>query len=81
MKTNWTKGMDAQDKEEMKSSFKSSSIVRARLAELLDAKIRERERADMKADSYEVANWAFKMADSQGYKRALSEIISLITEK
>ena len=81
MKTTWTKGMDAQDKEEMKSSFKSSAIVRARLAEMLDAKIAERERSDMKADGYEVANWAFKMADSQGYKRALAEIISIITEK
>lgn len=81
MKTTWTKGMDAQNKDEMKSSFKSSAIVRARLAEMLEAKITEKERSDMKADGYECANWAYKMADSQGYKRAMAEIISLILEK
>lgn len=81
MKTNWTKGMDAQTKDEMKSAFKSSAVVRARLAELIEGKLLEKERADMKADGYECANWAYKMADSQGYKRAMYEIISYITEK
>ena len=81
MKTTWTKNMDEQGKDEMKSSFKSSAFVRARLAAILEDKIAEKERANMKEDGYEVANWAYKMADSQGYKRALSEIISLITEK
>jgi len=81
MKTTWTNGLDSQGKEEMKVSFKSAAVVRARLAELLDAKVSEKERSDMKEDGYEVSNWAYKMADSQGYKRALVEIISLITEK
>ncbi len=81
MKTTWTKGMDAQNKDEMKQSFKSSAVIRARLAEMLEGKITEKERADMKADGYECANWAYKMADSQGYKRAMAEIISLLIEK
>ena len=81
MKTTWTKGMDAQNKDEMKASFKSSAVIRARLAEVLEDKISEKERADRKADGYECANWAYKMADSQGYKRAMAEIISLLIEK
>jgi len=82
MKTTWTKGIkDAQSKEDIRASFKSSAVLRARLAEMLDVKIAEKERSNMNAEGYECANWAFKMADSQGYKRALIEIISLITEK
>lgn len=81
MKTTWTKGLDPQNKDEMKASFKSSAVVRARLADMLSAKVVEKEREDMKADGYECANWAYKMADSQGYKRAMAEIISLLNEK
>jgi len=82
MKTTWTKGIkDAQGKDDLRSSFKSSALIRARLAEMLEGKISEKERQDMNAEGYECANWAYKMADSQGYKRALAEIISLISEK
>jgi len=82
MKTTWTKGVkDKQDKDEVRAAFKSSLFIRARLAEMLDAKIVEKDRAAMDAEGYDCANWAYKMADAQGYKRALSEIISLITEK
>jgi len=82
MKTSWVKGVtEKQEKEEIKSSFKSSAYIRARLAEMLARKMQEKEKACMSDDGYECANWAHKMADAQGYKRALSEIISLITEK
>ena len=81
MKTTWTKGMDAQNKDEMKQSFKSSAVVRARLAAMLEEKMVEKERSDMNSEGYDCPNWAYMMADSQGYKRAMAEIISLISEK
>ena len=82
MKTTWTKGVsDKQAKDEIRQSFKSSLFLRARLAEMLADKAEEKDRACMNTEGYECANWAYKMADAQGYKRALSEIISLITEK
>lgn len=82
MKTSWTKGVkDQQIKDDIRSSYKSSLVTRMRLAEIIEGKIDEKERSDMSAEGYECANWAYKMADSQGYKRALAEIISLITEK
>jgi hypothetical protein len=82
MKTVWTKGIKDKDaKDEIRSAFKSSVFLRERLAEMLDAKITEKDRAAMDAEGYDCANWAYKMADVQGYKRALVEIISLITEK
>lgn len=82
MKTKWTNGVkDKQVKEDIQSSFKSGAFLRARLEEMLRSKMEEKERSDMKAEGYECANWAFKMADSQGYKRAMAEIISLISDK
>lgn len=82
MKTVWTKGIeDAETKAGIKSAFMSSSILRNRLAEILEAKVSTKVRECQKADNYEKANWAYLMADSQGYNRAMSEIISIILEK
>jgi len=82
VKTTWTKGVtDTQLCEDIKNAFQSSIVLRKRLAAILDDKTAEKERSDMNGEGYECPNWAYRMADSQGYKRALSEIISLITEK
>ena len=81
MKTVWTKGKDKQEVDDIRSTFRASLIIRARLAEILDGKVGATERACMDADNYDCANWAYKQADAQGYKRALSEIISLIMDK
>ena len=82
MKTTWTKGIKGKDaKDEVRAAFKSSIFLRERLVEMLEAKIVEKEKAAMDAEGYECANWAFKMADLQGTKRTLIEIISLISEK
>lgn len=82
MKTTWTKGLtDPQVIDDVKNSFQASYVARKRLAEILLDKISEKERSNMSADSYDCPNWSYLMADSQGYKRALAEIISLITEK
>jgi len=82
MKTTWIKGVtDTQVLEDIKTAFQSSYVLRKRLAEILEDKSKEKERSDMNVDGYDCPNWSYKMADSQGYKRAISEIISLITEK
>lgn len=80
MKTAWTKGIkDKQVKEDVRASYKASALLRERLTEMLSHKLKERERASMDAEGYDCPNWAHKMADAQGYKRALSELISLIS--
>lgn len=82
MKTAWTKGVtDKQVIQDIRSTFKASLVIRARLSDMLDGKIVATEKARMSADEYECPNWAYKQADAQGYKRALSEILSLISEK
>lgn len=78
MKTAWTKGLETDAKAEMKLHFNSSVQLRKRLGVMLNEKIDAKNRETMKDDAYDCSNWAYKQADSQGYKRALSEIISLI---
>lgn len=78
MKTAWTKGLEPDAKAEMKLHFNGGTQLRKRLGTMLNEKIDAKDREAMKDDAYDKANWAYKQADSQGYKRAMSEIISLI---
>jgi len=78
MKTAWLKGLSADSKKEMTASFKGSLVLRKRLQVLLDAKEKEFERSSISKDGYDSPNWAYKQADLVGYKRALSEINSLL---
>ena len=82
MKSSWTKGMStAQEKEDIRGAFKQSLYFRKRMLELLQDKIEERERASMSDEGYDCPNWAYKQAANQGYKKALLEVISLISDK
>lgn len=78
MKTAWTKGLETDSKAEMKLHFNGGVQLRKRLGTILNEKIDAKNREAMKDDAYENSSWAFKQADSQGYKRAMSEILSLI---
>lgn len=79
MKLAWTKGLSADAKKEMQSSFNSSSLTRLRLTLLLKEKIESMRKKNTLEDAYENPNWALKQADAVGYERALNEIISLIS--
>ena len=76
MKTVWTKGKDKQLEEDIKSSFKSSVVVRARLAEICSDKIGAA--MTTHKNQYDSPSWCYEQADAIGYRRALEEIISLL---
>jgi hypothetical protein len=79
MKTSWTSGVkDETRKAEIVAAFSSSTILRKRLMEILADKEATKQRACMNSVNYEKNNWALQMADSQGYLRALQEIVNLI---
>jgi hypothetical protein len=80
MKQSWILGLEPDIAKEIKGDFKSSLLVRNRLAVLLNDKITSSRRALVNKEGYEVANWAYKQADGIGYERALQEVISLILE-
>ena len=79
MKTAWTKGVEKDAKQEVKLAFDAGAFLRGRLSSMLTEKINAKEREMIKDSNYENANWAYLQADAQGYKRAMNEIISLLS--
>ena len=79
MKSAWTKGVkDEEVRADIVSAFNSSSFLRERLSEMLETKTTSKQKDCMNVSNYEKNSWAFQQADSQGYLRALSEILSLL---
>jgi hypothetical protein len=81
MKTSILKGLEDDVKEEVRMSFTSSLIIRRRLSEVIQSKIDSQSKSALLTDGYECPNWAFKQADTVGYNRALTEVLSLLDEK
>lgn len=77
MKLGWTKGKNEIEAKDIRASFTSSVVMRRRLEEMLKEKL---EKTYSTADNeYENPNWAFKQADSVGYRRALKDILNLLS--
>ena len=79
MKTVLTKGLDDSIKDEVAQGFASSTIIRRRLVEVLSDKSSSEDKKSVLENAYDNPNWAYKQADSRGYRRAIAEIISLLT--
>ncbi len=79
MKTAWTAGLDAKQKEEIKLDFASNAAFRQRAVHLMQKKLDSSTQKSRQEDAYEKANWAYLQADARGYERALQEIIALFT--
>lgn len=76
MKTVWTKGLDEQGEADIRASFKASVRLRERLTELAADKAGS-SLSTAKAQ-YDNPNWCYQQADNVGYRRALTEIMSLL---
>ena len=79
MKTSISKGLDPMLKDEVAKSFNSSIVIRRRLVEVLKDKSNSEDRKSVMENSYDNPNWALKQADSRGYRRAIDELISLLS--
>ena len=78
MKLTWTKGLTAKEKEEICLSFSSNATFRLRAIKIMEDKIDAERKRSVSSAGYESPNWALKQADSNGYIRALEEMISLM---
>lgn len=79
MKLGWLNGIkDADRKTEIRQSFMASIVMRKRLLEILEKKMKESWASSLSEEGYESPNWALKQADARGYERAMREITSLI---
>lgn len=76
MKTTWTKGVASQLEADIKSAFKSSTVIRARLSEICEDKLVSA--LTTNKAQYDNPNWCYQQADIIGYRRALEEIVSLL---
>jgi len=78
VKSTWLEGLDDDQKNELRGDLISSQLVRKRLTKLLEDKIDTNRTAVRKKENYDKPNFSVLVADSIGYERALSEIISLL---
>lgn len=81
MKTAWTAGLKEQEKKEVVEDFKASPALRARLTQMLTKKIDSERTSSLSKISYDSPSWPYLQADTNGYERALREVISLIDEE
>lgn len=81
MKTAWTAGLKEQEKKEVIEDFKASPALRARLTQMLTKKIDSERGSSLSKISYDSPSWPYLQADTNGYERALREVISLLEEK
>jgi hypothetical protein len=78
MKTVWTKGLEPDAAQEMKLHYNGGAQLRKRLSVIIEEKVISRDKSAMSDDGYTDAGWAYRQADTQGYKRALTEILALL---
>lgn len=79
MKTTWTKGLNPEQIIQLKQDFVGGILLRERLIQLLEEKQNASVKKSRSEDGYASANWPYLQADSRGYERALTEVISLLS--
>lgn len=75
----WLKGVEPEKKAEFESLLRNSSLVLNKLSDILHA-LDDGAEKSTKAD-YNSPSWAFLQADTNGYRRALKDVLSLIQLK
>lgn len=81
MKTSIFSRLSEEKKKIVRAEFKSSPALRDRLIEIATKKIEGVRTKARSEAAYELASWDKMQADSIGYERALTEIISILQEK
>jgi len=75
----WTKHLKTEEeKERFKSSVLGSKTVLLRLQELINEMKEDTERLELDTRIYDLPNWDYRNADTNGYKRCLRQISKLI---
>jgi len=77
MKTTWFINLPKDQQEGFKKQVLSSKDVLERLRQILEDKQTE----VVLSTDYDNPSWAYKQADRNGYDRALTEVINLVTMK
>jgi len=76
VKTVWI--ANADNKAELRQAYGASSVIRKRLSLMCNKKIEGG--FVLTKDDYDSPNWQYRQADAVGYRRALEEVISLLSD-
>lgn len=75
----WTKHIsDEQEKEQFRNSVLGSKQVLRRLQALLNEMKEDADSTELNTKIYDMPNWDYRQADTNGYKRCLKHISKLI---
>ena len=78
MKVSLTKGMEKDEAEEFEQMFKESKRLREALVRTLTNEVKVSHEDSLKTTAYTNSAWPYKQAESNGYRRALNKLISLL---
>lgn len=78
LKSILTKGLTKEEVKLVEEQI--DSYIVEHLKRLLIERLDTKERISIKETEYDNSNWAYKQADTVGYKRGLTDIISLLTK-
>lgn len=81
MKAGWTSGQEPERVKDIRSDFKSSTVIRKRLIEMLEAKIESARASSRNETKYDNPNWPYLQAGLIERERAYLEIISLLKDE
>lgn len=80
MKTTWSKGLNAERAQEISREFTEARLLRRRLSELLEEKLKSKHVESRSKEGYASPSWAYFQADAIGYERAITEILSILED-
>ncbi len=80
MKQRWTEGLDPEAKKDMEGAYKSATLIRRRIIEMLEDKYQETMKEALAKVNYNSPNWSHYHADRMGYMRALKDISNFFEE-
>jgi hypothetical protein len=82
MNLKWLKGAKTPEAKKKRKEFVLANYeILYELKEILLEDLKALEANELKLDVYDVSNWAYLQADSNGAKRTLNQVIDLITLK
>lgn len=78
MITAWIQGLNVEDQDKLSKRVKSSRDVLDRIIEIMNKDEDALNRRESSASVYDNANWDYRQADANGYRRCLREYKQLL---
>lgn len=75
----WTKHLKEDDKEKFRNSVLGSKLVLERLQDILNEMKEDVESVELNTKIYDIPNWDYRQAHTNGFKDCLNKINKLIT--